>query len=72
MLLRTYEVSYDGCTMKEVVRTKKAWVNFYRRHRDYCVYVVPAGQQFFGDEISMKPRDFVNSLINDGILEVVK
>lgn len=47
----------------KATRTKKAWKNFYRHHKDCCVD--PYGEN---EEIPMRVKDFVNMLIADGDL----
>ena len=63
-----YPVQYGGvyAKPKPKVRTKKAWVNYFKRHRDMCIYVVPDSEpQFWGDEIPVKPKRWVEMLIEN-------
>ncbi len=52
-------------------RTKKAWKNFYRRHKGCCI---DSASMHYGEdkEIPMRVKDFVNRLITDGDLNPVK
>lgn len=66
-----YPLQYGGvfAQPKPKVRTKKAWVNYFKRHRDMCIYVVPSSApQFCGDEIPIKPKRWVEMLIEDKTL----
>ena len=66
-----YPLQYgDAFVMpKPKVRTKKAWVNYFKRHREMCIYVVPfSAACCWGDEIDVKPRRWVEMLIEDGSL----
>jgi hypothetical protein len=57
---------------KPVLKTKKAWVAYFKRHKDLCFYEVPLSEhQFAGDKISMKPADYVEMLIKEKCLEPV-
>lgn len=70
MLYRTY--TFNNFNPTEIVKTKKAWRRYFKKHRKECIYVVPSSApQFWGDEIPMKPVDFLNMLIKNGELELV-
>ena len=63
-----YPVQYGGvfAQPKPKVRTKKAWVNYFKRHRDMCIYVVPSSaSQFWDDEIHINPKQWVKMLLED-------
>lgn len=55
---------------REVVKTKRAWKQFFKRRREMCIVTI--SMPIEDEEMPVKPNIFVNELIEDKELVPVK